>query len=130
VQQHLGRLEGVARVDVSLAEGRVAIVAKEDSRLDPAQVFKATYDSGVSVVEMTMEATGSLERDSKGGLIFRTAGTQVYPVVESEVLKPFGEIRSSERVVVRARLFKKVGKQQPKTLGAARLELIEVRKQP
>jgi copper chaperone CopZ len=129
VQQHLGRLEGVARVDVSLAEGKVAIVAKEDTRLDPAQVFKATYDSGVSVVEMTMEATGSFDHDSKS-VLFRTAGTQTYPVIESDLLKPFGEIHPDERFFVRARLFKKVGRQQPKTLGAVRLELIEIRKQP
>ena len=130
MQQHLGRLEGVARVDVSLAEGKVAIVAKEDSRLDPAQVFKATYDSGVSVVEMTMEATGSLERDSKGVLTFRTASTQAYPEIESDILKQLGEIHSDERLFVRGRLFKKAGRQQPKTLGAARLEVIEIRKQP
>ena len=130
MQQHLGRLEGVARVDVSLAEGKVAIVAKEDSRLDPAQVFKATYDSGVSVVEMTMEATGSLERDSKGVLVFRASSTQVYAVIESDILKPLGDIQPDQRFFVRARLFKKVGKQQLKTLGAVRLELIEVRKQP
>ena len=130
MQQHLGRLEGVARVDVSLAEGKVAILAKEDSRLDPAKVFKATYDSGVSVVEMTMEATGWLERDSKNVLIFRTSSTQVYPVIASDILKPLGEIRSDQRFFVRARLFKKTSKQQTKTLTAVRLELMEVRKQP
>ena len=130
MQQHLGRLEGVARVDVSLVEGTVAIFAKEDSRLDPAQVFKATYGSGVSVVEMTMEATGTLERDSKNTLVFRTSSTQVYPVIEGDILKPFADFHSGERFFVRARLFKKVGKQQPKTLGAVRLELMEVRKQP
>jgi copper chaperone CopZ len=129
VQQHLGRLEGVARVDVSLAEGKVAITAKEDSQLDPAQVFKATYDSGVSVVEMTMEATGMFERDSKNTLVFRASSTHVYPVIENDILKPFGDIDSAERFFVRARLFKKAGKQQAKTLGAVRLELMEVRKE-
>ena len=129
MQQHLGRLEGVDKVEVSLADGKVVVLLKEDSRLDPAKVFKATYDSGVSVVEMTMEATGWLERDPKNGLMFRISGNQMYPVVQNDIAKPFADIPSGEKVFVRARLFKKTGKQKPKTLGLVWLELMEVRKQ-
>jgi len=130
VQQHLGRLEGVDKVDVNLTDGKVAILAKEDSRLDPARVFKATYDSGVSVVEMTMEATGWIERDAKNILIFRVSGSQIYQVVENEAVRPFAMNPSPDKVFIRALLFKKSGKQKPKTLGAVRLEVLEVRKQP
>jgi copper chaperone CopZ len=129
VQQHLGRLEGVARVDVSLAEGKVAVFAKEDSRLDPAKIFKATYDSGVSVVEMTMEATGTLERDAKNNLLFRISGNQVYLIVENDVMKTIAESPPAGKVFVRAQLFKKAGKQKLKSLGTIRLELLEVRKE-
>ena len=127
MQQHLGRLEGVDKVEVNLADGKVVVLAKEDSRLDPAKVFKATYDSGVSVVEMTMEATGWLERDSRNGLVFRVSGDEVYQVVETAVIKPFADNPADGKLFVRARLFKKTGKQKPKALGAVRLELIEVR---
>jgi len=129
VQQHLGRLEGVDKVEVNLADGKVVVLAKEDSRLDPAKVFKATYDSGVSVVEMTMEATGSIERDPKNGLMFRISGNQVYPVVENEIAKSLADSPPGEKVIVRARLFQRSGKQKPKTLGTVRVELMEVRKQ-
>ena len=50
---------------------------------------------------------GWLERDSKNVLMFRTSSTQVYPVIDSDLLKPLGEIRSDQRFFVRARLFKK-----------------------
>jgi hypothetical protein len=128
VQQHLGRLEGVARVEVNLAGGRVAVFAKHDSRLDPEKVFKATYDSGVSVVEMTMEATGWLERDSRNGLVFRLSGSESYSVLGNDIATRFVNDTPGEKVFVRARLFEKAGKQKPKTLGPIRLELIEVRK--
>jgi hypothetical protein len=109
VQQHLGRLEGVDKVDVRLADGNVVILARQDSRLDPEKVFKATYDSGVSVVEMTMEATGWLERDAANRVTFRISGTQAYSVVENDDVRLFME--------------------KPKTLGPVRLEVIEVRRQ-
>ena len=130
MQQHLGRLEGVDKVTVSLADGSVVILAKPDSQLDPAKVFKATYDSGVSVAEMTMEATGSLERNSEGHVVFRLSGSQIYPVAETETIKPFLDPQATEKVFVRARVFKKTGKQKQKTLGAVLLEMMEIRKSP
>jgi hypothetical protein len=130
VQQHLGRLDGVDKVDVNLEGGRVTILAKEDSALDPARVFKATYDSGVSVAEMTMDAAGRLERDAKNVLIFRISGSQLYPIVENETVKPFAANLPPDKVFVRAMLFKQTGKQKPKALGAVRLEVLEITKQP
>jgi hypothetical protein len=58
VKQHLQRQSGVANVDVSLIDGKVEIVPKEDGKIDPAQLLKATYDSGVSVAELDMIARG------------------------------------------------------------------------
>ena len=128
MQQHLGRLEGVARVEVSLEQGKVAIFAKDASRLDPVKVFKATYDSGVSVVEMTMDAAGWLERDARNGLVFRLSGDQIYPVIDNDIAKAFAESVQPEQIFVRARLFLKTGKQKVKTLGIVRLELLDARK--
>jgi hypothetical protein len=52
VKQHLGRQSGVQSVDVSLIDGKVDVTPKEDGQIDPSQLLKATYDSGVTVAEM------------------------------------------------------------------------------
>ena len=52
MKQHLQRQSGVANVDVSLIDGKVQVSPKEDGKIDPAQLLKATYDSGVSVAEL------------------------------------------------------------------------------
>jgi hypothetical protein len=130
VQQHLGRLEGVDKVNVSLADGEVVIVAKEDSQLDPAKVFKATYDSGVSVVEMDIDATGTFEQDDKGHLMFRISGTQIYPVMENAIGLQLHKQPLPRKASVHARLFRKTGKQKVKALGTVQLEVLELQKEP
>ena len=74
MKQHLGRQSGVQKVDVSLLDGKVDIVPKEDGQIDPAGLLKATYDSGVSVAEMGMTARGKIVKDALGNL-----GLQVAP---------------------------------------------------
>jgi hypothetical protein len=59
VKQSLGRQSGVQNVNVSLLDGKVDVTPKEDGQIDPAQLLKATYDSGVSVAEMDVTARGS-----------------------------------------------------------------------
>ena len=130
MQQHLGRLEGVDKVSVSLADGQVVIIAKQDSQLDPAKVFKATYDSGVSVVEMNMDASGSLERDDTGRLSFRVSASQIYPVDENATVRSVSEQSLPQNVSVHARLFRKTGKQKLKVLGPIQLEVLELKKEP
>ena len=68
MKQHLGRQAGVQSVDVSLIDGKVEIAPKEDGRIDPPQLLKAVYDSGVSVAEMDITAQGKVVRDSSGYL--------------------------------------------------------------
>jgi len=68
VKQHLGRQVGVQDVEVSLRDGTVDITPKEDGRVDPAQILKATYDSGVSVAEMDMTVRGKIVKDESGNL--------------------------------------------------------------
>ena len=48
MKQHLGRQSGVQKVEVSLLDGKVDVTPKEDGQIDPAQLLKATYDSGVT----------------------------------------------------------------------------------
>ena len=66
MKQHLQRQSGVANVDVSLIDGKVDVTPKEDGQIEPAQLLKATYDSGVSVAELDMTASGMVARARAG----------------------------------------------------------------
>ncbi|HLW79176.1 MAG TPA: hypothetical protein VKU44_06205, partial [Terriglobia bacterium] len=80
MQQHLGRQAGVEKVDVSLVDGKVAVYPKEDSRLDPAGLIKAVYDSGVSVAEMTLTASGELKNDPAQGWVFKISAGETFQI--------------------------------------------------
>ena len=64
MKQHLGRQSGVQNVEVSLIDGKVEITPKEDGQIDPAQLLKATYDSGVTAAEVDI----SRARENREGL--------------------------------------------------------------
>ena len=68
MKQHLGRQSGVQKVEVSLIDGKVDVTPKEDGQIDPAQLLKATYDSGVTAAEMDVTARGKIVKDSSGGI--------------------------------------------------------------
>ncbi|MGC1107807.1 MAG: hypothetical protein WA876_14855 [Candidatus Acidiferrales bacterium] len=81
MQQTLRRLDGVANVKVELLNGKVTITPKPDGGFDPASVLKLTYDSGVSVVEVSVTATGRVIRDTAGTMTFAIAPKISYPIV-------------------------------------------------
>ena len=68
MKQHLGRQSGVQNVEVSLIDGKVQVTPKEDGQIDPAQLLKATYDSGVTAAEMEITARGRIVKDSSGSI--------------------------------------------------------------
>ena len=106
MKQHLGRQSGVLKVDVNLLDGKVDITPKEDGHVDPREILKATYDSGVSVAEMDLSARGTIATDASGHL-----GLQVRP----ELFLVFAPSESSRDleplagsvVTVRGQLYKK-----------------------
>jgi hypothetical protein len=128
VQQHLGRQVGVAKVDVSLVDGKVTIYPKEDSRFDPAAIFKAVYDSGVSVAEMTITATGELQSDPNEGRVFRTGNAETFEVEANDLSKKLTDLVGSGKAVrLRGLLYKKPGgkaKRKPPT--SMPLEILEI----
>ncbi len=85
MQQHLGRLDGVAKAEVSLKDGTAVVYPKQDGTLDPALILKATYDSGVTVAEMTMTAAGHVLKDAQGLLIFQVAANRSFPIVPNDL---------------------------------------------
>jgi hypothetical protein len=128
VQQHLRRQDGVAKVDVSLVNGKVAIYPKSDSRFDPAGIFKAVYDSGVSIAEMTIIASGRLVRDPAKGMVFQISNTETFAVKPTQISETLKDaLDSGKTLKLRGLLYRKPkGKVPRKPLVSMPLEILEV----
>ena len=127
MQQHLGRLDGVSRVEVSLLTGKVAILAKPDGKLEPKKIFKATYDSGVTVAEMTITATGSIESDAAGQLQLRVDGDQAFPLWLDARARELEPLAGTGRTVeLRGRLYAKPAKRAKQKPEPQPLEILEI----
>ena len=130
MKQHLQRQSGVANVDVSLIDGKVDVTPKEDGQIDPTQLLKATYDSGVSVSELDMTATGKIVKDSTGNLSLQVKPNQSFVIVPNEASKGLEPLDSST-VTVRGQLYKKPAGKQKKADASTPLKLtiLEVKKE-
>jgi len=130
VKQHLQRQSGVQNVDVSLIDGKVEVTPKEDGQINAAQLLKATYDSGVSVAEMDMIASGKIVKESSGNVEFQTAPNQSFPLTPNEVSKRLETlVGTPTEVTVRGQLYKKPGgKKKADTSAPLKLLILEVEK--
>jgi hypothetical protein len=130
VKQSLGRQSGVQDVDVSLLDGKVDVTPKEDGQIDPAQLLKATYDSGVSVAELDMIARGKIVKDSSGNLALQVERNQSFVLAQNELLKGLEPLADSPTLVtVRGQLFKKpTGKKKKDASAPLKLLILEVQK--
>ena len=128
MKQHLGRQSGVQSVEVSLIDGKVQITPKEDGRMDPAQLIKATYDSGVSVAEMQMTARGRIVKDSSGSLALETSPNQSFVILPNELSKELEPLAGSPTVVtLRGDLYKKPpGKKKGDASAPLKLTILEI----
>lgn len=125
MKQHLQRQSGVANVDVSLLDGKVDVTPKKDGQIEPAQLLKATYDSGVSVAELDMTASGKVVKDSSGNLVLQVSPNQSFTVAPNEIshgLEPL--VDSSTLITVRGQLYKKSAGKQKKSDTAVPLRLL------
>ncbi len=128
MQQHLGRQDGVAKVDVNLLDGKVTILPKDDGQIDPAALLKATYDSGVTVVEMTMTARGRLMKDPSGSLVLQAGKVRSYPVAANDLLRSLEPLAgTSTEVTVRGRLYRQADrKQKLKSPAVSPFEILDI----
>lgn len=130
MKQYLGRQSGVQNVAVSLIDGKVDVTPKEDGHIDPAELLKAVYDSGVSVAELDLIARGKLVRDSSGILEFQVAPNQSFALAPNELsqgLEPLGG--SPTLVTVRGQLYKKpAGKKKAHASAPLKLVILEVQR--
>lgn len=126
MKQHLGRQSGVQSVDVSLIDGKVEIVPKDDGRIDPQHLFKAVYDSGVSVAEMDITARGKIGRDASGNLALQVNPNQSFVLATNELSKELEQLADSPATVdVRGQLYKKPeGRKKPMPAPSASLKLL------
>jgi hypothetical protein len=130
VKQHLGRQSGVQNVEVSLRDGKVDVTPKEDGRIDPAQLLKATYDSGVSVAELDMTVRGKVVKDASGNLALQAEPNQSFAIAPNELSKSLEAlIGSATAVTVRGQLYKKpAGKKKADTSVPLKLLILEIQK--
>jgi hypothetical protein len=130
VKQHLGRQSGVQNVEVSLLDGKVEVTPKEDGQIDPSQLLKATYDSGVTVAEMNMTAQGRIVKDSSGNLGLQVPPNRSFVFAPNELSKGLETLTDSQTVVtVRGQLYKKpAGKKKPDASAPLKLLLLEIQK--
>ncbi|HEY6307910.1 MAG TPA: heavy metal-associated domain-containing protein [Candidatus Angelobacter sp.] len=130
MKQHLGRQSGVQTVEVSLIDGKVQITPKEDGRIDPVQLLKATYDSGVSVAEMDLTARGKIVKDSSGNLALQVDPTRSFAIVPDQLSQGLEALAGSQTVVtVRGQLYKKTsGKKKADLSAPLKLQILEVQK--
>ena len=130
MKQHLGRQSGVQNVEVSLIDGKVQITPKEDGRIDPPQLLKAVYDSGVSVAEMDVIARGKIVKDSSGSLALQLEPNQSFQLAPNDLSSGLESLAGSPTIVtVRGQLYKKpAGKKKTDTSAPLKLLILEVQK--
>jgi hypothetical protein len=130
VKQHLGRQSGVQTVEVSLIDGKVEVTPKEDGQIDPAQLLKATYDSGVTAAEMNMTARGKIVKDSSGSLALRVEPNRSFTLTPNDLSKGLETLADTPAMVtVRGQLYKKpAGKKKADPSAPLKLLILEVQK--
>ena len=130
MKKSLGRQSGVQTVEVSLIDGKVDVTPKEDGQIDPAQLLKATYDSGVSVAELDMIARGKVVKDSSNNLVLQVQPNRSFVLASNELSKGLEALAgSSTLVTVRGQLYKKpAGKKKVDASAPLKLLILEVQK--
>lgn len=130
MKQHLGRQAGVSNVEVSLINGQVEITPKPDGHIDPVQLLKATYDSGVSVAEMSIIARGKIVPQSGSAIAFQITDSQSFVIESNDMAESLKGIAGSNSfVTVRGLLYKKQPNQKKQTLPPSlRLTILEIQK--
>lgn len=130
MKQHLGRQSGVQSVDVSLIDGKVDVAPKEDGQIDPAQLLKAVYDSGVTVAEMDVTVRAKIVKDSSGNFVLQVSPSQSVAIAPNDLLKTLEPLANSPAVVtIRGELYRKpTGKKKAAASVPLKLLILEVQK--
>ncbi|MFZ0701312.1 MAG: heavy metal-associated domain-containing protein [Candidatus Acidiferrales bacterium] len=131
MKQSLGRQSGVQSVEVSLLNGTADVTPKEDGQIDPAQLLKVTYDSGVTIAEMDMTAEGKIVKNSSGNLALQVEPNRSFELVPNELSIGLQNLAGTQATVtVRGQLYKKPAgkKKKADTSIPLKLLILEVEK--
>ena len=130
MKQHLGRQSGVQNVEVSLIDGKVDVTPKEDGQIDPVQLLKATYDSGVTAAEMDVIARGKIVKDSSGNVALQVEPNRSYAITPNELSKGLEALAGTQTMItIRGQLYKKpAGKKKADPSVPLKLLVLEVQK--
>lgn len=129
MQQHLQRQSGVQKAEVSLRDGKVQITPKEDGQIDPVQLMKATYDSGVTVAEMDVTAEGRVVKDASGALAFQVEPNRSWVITPNEQSRSLAELAGTpSKITVTGQLYLKSGKKKADSSVPLKLSITEVQK--
>ena len=130
MKQHLGRQSGVQNVEVSLLDGKVQVTPKEDGQIDPVQLLKATYDSGVTAAEMDVIARGKIVKDSSGNFALQVEPNRSFAITPNDLSKGLEAlVDTSTMLTVRGQLYKKPpGKKKADPSVPLKLLILEVQK--
>ena len=91
-----------------MLNGKVEVTPKEDGRIDPVQLLKATYDSGVSVAEMNMIARGRIVKTTSGGLALEVQPSQSFTITPNDLSRQLEKLAGSPTMVtIRGQLYTK-----------------------
>jgi hypothetical protein len=127
VQKSLERQAGVEKVVVSLRDGTVDVTPKEDGQIEPGQLLKATYDSGVTVAELDMTATGHVIRLATGELALRVEPNRSFAITPNELSKQLESLAdTSATVTLRGQLYTKAAGKVKKAPSDLKLQILEI----
>ena len=128
MKQHLGRQSGVQKAEVSLNDGKVQITPKEDGQIDPVQLLKATYDSGVTVAELDVTAQGRVVKDASGALVFQAAPNRSWVITPNDQSQSLASLADTPaQITVTGQLFvKPTGKNKPNPATPLKLLITKV----
>jgi len=113
-----------------LIDGKVQVTPKEDGQIDPVQLLKATYDSGVTAAEMDVIARGKIVKDASGGLALQVEPNRSFALEPNELSKSLESLAGTQIfVTIRGQLYKKpAGKKKADFSIPLKLLILEVQK--
>ena len=111
-------------------DGKVDVTPKDDGQIDPIQLLKATYDSGVTVAEMDVTASGKIVKDSSGSLALQVEPNRSFAYAPNELSKSLEPLAGTPTpVTVRGRLYEKpAGKKKAGPSAPLKLLILEVQR--
>lgn len=128
MQKSLERQSGVAKALVSLRDGTAEVTPKDDGTIDPRQLLKATYDSGVSVGEMDAVVTGKVTRTPQGLSLEYSPGHS-FAIEPNDLSAQLNSLASSKsEVTVKGRLFEKSQAKKKQIPAELKLFILEIQK--